>query len=425
MNILITSVGNKTNLIKYFRRALFNEGGGKIFGADTSVLNNARHFVDEFICSPSTTVVDQYREWLFSLIESHEISLIIPSRDGELALMASVKQEVFDRFNCRIVISDLDIVHTCLDKERFSDWCCQNNFLVPDSYRIAQVMKEHLPLFIKPKTGSGSRGVLKIASWPQWEAIKKDIDESFIVQSYIEAPEYTIDVYSDFTKKVRAVIPRARLMTQSGESINARVELDETIIDAARRLAEMLGLTGLNTLQCFYDGRQVVMSELNLRFGGGFTLAVEAGAEAPLWLIKEAIGKPLDIDVASFTQGLEMLRIQKDIYVHPNVPELVGNPAKDLKVYCFDLDGTICTESCAYDKAVPVERVVKKVNELYRQGHKIIIATARGAASGVCWRALVEQQLKSWGVLYHEIKMGKPYADYYVDNKAVDILEFV
>jgi carbamoyl-phosphate synthase large subunit len=425
MNVLITSVGNKTNLIKYFRRALFNAGGGQIIGADTSVLNNARHFLDEFICSPSSSAADDYRFWLFELIESHKIDLIVPSRDGELAVLASMKQEVFERFSCRIAVNDLDIVGTCLDKDRFSVWCRQHNFLVPDSYGIEQVEENNLPIFIKPKTGSGSRDVLKVEAWAQWQAVKQDIDESFIIQSFIESPEYTIDVYSDHSSQVRAVIPRARLMTHAGESINARVELDNTLIESAARLAQALGLTGLNTLQCFYDGRHVVMSELNLRFGGGFTLAVEAGADSPLWLIQEAMGKTLDIDTTRFINGLEMLRIQKDIFLPPKAIDSTEVPEKHLKVYCFDLDGTICTENCAYDKAVPIESVVRRVNQLYQQGHKIIIATARGAASGTCWRSLVEQQLACWGVLYHEIKMEKPYADYYVDNKAVDILEFI
>lgn len=425
MNILITSIGNKTNLIKYFRRALFNECGGKIYGADSSVLNNARHFVDDFFRSPSTSAAEHYRTWLYDLIEAQNINLIIPSRDGELALMASIKQEVLDRFNCRIVVNDSYVVDTCLDKSRFSDWCRQNNFIVPESYRHDQVSKERLPLFVKPKYGTGSRGVLKIDTWCQWESVKQDLNETFIVQRYINAPEYTIDVYSDLAEQVRAVIPRERVITHSGESINARVDLDGTIIKEARRLAQTLRLTGHNTLQCFYDGQNVVMSELNLRFGGGFTLAIEAGADAPLWLVQEASGKSLDVDVSSFTQGLEMLRIQKDIFVLPKEGPKVGNADKSVKVYCFDLDGTICTESCDYENAVPVDSVVKKVNQLYQQGHKIIIATARGAASGVCWRSLVEQQLDRWGVLYHEIQMGKPYADYYVDNKAVDILEFV
>ena len=36
-----------------------------------------------------------------------------------------------------------------------------------------------------------------------------------------------------------------------------------------------------------------------------------------------------------------------------------------------------------------------------------------------------EKQLNDWGVKYHNLIMGKPYADYYIDNKAVDVLDWV
>ena len=31
---------------------------------------------------------------------------------------------------------------------------------------------------------------------------------------------------------------------------------------------------------------------------------------------------------------------------------------------------------------------------------------------------LFEKQLKDWGCKYHELIMGKPHADYFIDDKA-------
>ena len=58
-------------------------------------------------------------------------------------------------------------------------------------------------------------------------------------------------------------------------------------------------------------------------------------------------------------------------------------------VYCFDLDGTICslTENNNYPNAVPMVDMVEAVNKL-AQNHRIIIFTARGASSGIDWREL-------------------------------------
>ena len=94
------------------------------------------------------------------------------------------------------------------------------------------------------------------------------------------------------------------------------------------------------------------------------------------------------------------------------------------KTYCIDIDGTLCTETCAYEDAQPIKKVIDKINKLYKD-NTIILNTARGASSRYDWKPLTEQQLKKWGVKYHNLIMGKPYADYYIDNKAVDILEWI
>jgi hydroxymethylpyrimidine pyrophosphatase-like HAD family hydrolase len=45
--------------------------------------------------------------------------------------------------------------------------------------------------------------------------------------------------------------------------------------------------------------------------------------------------------------------------------------------YCFDFDGTLCTNTEGdYENAKPLHKRIEKVNELYAQGHKIIIFTA-------------------------------------------------
>jgi glycerol-3-phosphate cytidylyltransferase len=90
--------------------------------------------------------------------------------------------------------------------------------------------------------------------------------------------------------------------------------------------------------------------------------------------------------------------------------------------YCFDLDETICAtpSSRKYDEAVPYNKVIERINELYCGGHEITIFTARGSSSGIDHRELNLQQLNSWGVKYHKlIDKGKPSYDLFVDDKAI------
>ena len=95
-------------------------------------------------------------------------------------------------------------------------------------------------------------------------------------------------------------------------------------------------------------------------------------------------------------------------------------------IYCFDLDGTLCnTVNGVYEKSSPLYNRIKKVNNLYEEGHHIIIETARGSVTGVNWFELTKSQLDEWGVKYHELRTGvKKYADYYIDDKAVKDKDF-
>ena len=100
----------------------------------------------------------------------------------------------------------------------------------------------------------------------------------------------------------------------------------------------------------------------------------------------------------------------------------------DKKIFAFDVDGTLCTlteGAGGYLYAKPYLDIIKKVNELYLEGHYIKIFTARGCNSGKDWTEETKKQLKEWGVLYHELVMGKkPHFDILVDDKVINIKDW-
>jgi len=90
--------------------------------------------------------------------------------------------------------------------------------------------------------------------------------------------------------------------------------------------------------------------------------------------------------------------------------------------YCFDIDGIICTlEGTAYEKAKPKPEVIDAINRLYNEGHEILFYTARGFETGIDWANITLNQFKEWGLKWHDIYLNKPAADFYIDDKFVDI----
>ena len=101
--------------------------------------------------------------------------------------------------------------------------------------------------------------------------------------------------------------------------------------------------------------------------------------------------------------------------------------------YVFDIDGTICSHaSPRYKNAEPFKERIKKINTLYNEGHTIICYTARGMGRHKNnmmlaiqdFYELTANQLKEWGVKYHHLFLGKPSADFYIDDKGIRDSDF-
>lgn len=89
------------------------------------------------------------------------------------------------------------------------------------------------------------------------------------------------------------------------------------------------------------------------------------------------------------------------------------------KTYCFDIDGTLCTNTFGdYKNAKPIKERIELINKLFFEGNRIKLLTARGSSTGVDWRELTELQLKTWKVNYHSLDFGKIDADIFIDDKA-------
>ena len=91
--------------------------------------------------------------------------------------------------------------------------------------------------------------------------------------------------------------------------------------------------------------------------------------------------------------------------------------------FVFDIDGVIAVkrEDLDYSAAEPDKKMIEVINRLYGWGNEIILFTARGYVTGKDWKNVTREQMERWGVKYHELHMGKPNADYYVDNKMLEM----
>lgn len=97
------------------------------------------------------------------------------------------------------------------------------------------------------------------------------------------------------------------------------------------------------------------------------------------------------------------------------------------QTFVFDIDGVIAHLSPGnnYALAKPNFEIINKINELSDAGHYVVLFTARGSKTGTDWQSITEIQMKEWGVKFNEIRFGKPFADYYVDDRMLSVNELL
>lgn len=85
--------------------------------------------------------------------------------------------------------------------------------------------------------------------------------------------------------------------------------------------------------------------------------------------------------------------------------------------YVIDIDGTVAEELPTFQRclAKPLPGAVESINKLYDNGHKIIFYSARS------WNEYeaTEDWLKRYGFKYHQLILGKPAGDFWIDDRAI------
>ncbi|MCC8189565.1 MAG: acylneuraminate cytidylyltransferase family protein [Planctomycetes bacterium] len=107
--------------------------------------------------------------------------------------------------------------------------------------------------------------------------------------------------------------------------------------------------------------------------------------------------------------------VKADLFLTVQAALRSGKPLK----LCFDIDGIIAekTSDNNYARARPLLDNIGIINVLYDRGHHVMLYTARGSEIGLDWKAVTTAQMQEWGVRYHELRLGKPNADLYIDDK--------
>ena len=288
--VLVTGAGGPAGLA--VMKSL-NAAGMTIYAADIDPYAAGLYHVPEQrrVLLPPGARAD-FVESVLAVCLRARIAVVVPTVDAELLPLAAARGS-FERAGVKLVMASEATLDVCLDKWALY-WQCAGSVRVPDTVLVDaefDVNGPALPAIVKPRSGSGSRGVRIVESRSDLEQLPRD--ETLIVQEYLPGPEYSLDVLATAAGRVIAVVPRSRLKVDSGIAVTGRTLHDPRLEKIGREVAELIGLTSVANVQVKEDSDGApALLEVNPRFPGSMPLTMASGVDMPALAVAEALGAP-------------------------------------------------------------------------------------------------------------------------------------
>ncbi|MEU3297048.1 ATP-grasp domain-containing protein [Streptomyces longwoodensis] len=168
-----------------------------------------------------------------------------------------------------------ETVRICSDKREFASRLSRDTrFRTPRSFSADDLQSDLLPaarVFVKTRSGSGGADSMVCSSQPELDAwLARNPDG--LVQEVLTGQEFSADcLYTG--SGLPLVVPRRRLRTRSGMSTVTETFQDPELEQLIAELLQELHVVGPSCVQGFLQPDGIVLTEVNVRFGGGCAAA--------------------------------------------------------------------------------------------------------------------------------------------------------
>lgn len=329
LNLLLTSVGRRSYLVKYFKQAL--NGNGKVFVANSSPQSPAFQVADGSVVTP-LIYDDEYIPFLLKYCREKKICAIISLFDIDLPILAKHK-ELFKKNGVNVIVSDYDVIKICNDKYFTYNFLMQNDLNAPSTYIDINKAKSDIksgklnfPLFVKPRWGMGSISVFEASNIDELEVFYRkvkrelknsylkyesaiDIDNAVLIQEKLKGQEFGLDVINDLYGKYQNTIVKKKLAMRSGETDCAVTVDNENLRKIGKKLSILLKHIANLDVDVFMVDEEPYILEINARFGGGYPFSHMAGVNLPKAIVEWLRGN----NVENLLDAKSGVMCQKDI----------------------------------------------------------------------------------------------------------------
>ena len=320
MNILMCSVGRRGELLKNFRSSL--SMGSKIIATDLSPYAPALYFADKQYLVPRIDDPN-YMDTILDICKKEHINAVTTFIDPEIEILAK-NREKFTELGVEVLAPYEETAALCFNK--------YSMFKHLQSVGIPTVMtwgtleefdearkegKVDFPVFVKPRTGSGSVGARRVYSYEILAESMKE-DPSLIIQELMDCEDLDADVYIDtITHEAVAAFSKRKIETRIGGASKTISFKDEKLFAFISEIVKTLKFNGPVDMDFFYRDGQYYLSEVNPRVGGAYLHAYGAGVDFIKLIERNLKGEANIPNFGDYDEGVVMMMYDSVVIRRP------------------------------------------------------------------------------------------------------------
>ncbi|SHN51783.1 carbamoyl-phosphate synthase large subunit [Butyrivibrio hungatei DSM 14810] len=294
MNILFCSVGRRCELLKDFRKTLGDKV--RIVVTDNSPYAPALAFSDVSYKVPLITD-ENYIPMILDICKKEKINAITTLIDPEISILADHRAE-FEALGVEVLAPYKETADLCFDKYEMFKYLSEKGVRTVKTYGTFEDFdkdykegKISLPVFVKPRTGSGSVGARRVESY---ELLKEVMERSpeLIIQELMTGKDMDADLYVDTVSgEVIAIFSKKKISTTIGGANKTISFKDEKLFEFVKDAMKVFKFNGPLDMDLFFQNGEYYLSEINPRFGGAYLHAYGAGVDFPSFIYRNVMEK--------------------------------------------------------------------------------------------------------------------------------------
>ena len=313
MNYLMLSVGRRGELMKDFRASM--EGGSRLIATDNSPYAPALYFADKRYIVPRIDA-PEYMNEILDICKVEKINAVTTFIDPEIMLLAE-NRERFAEIGVEVLAPYTETAKLCFDKYEMFKYLRSCGIRTAATWGTFDEVKAaldvgevELPIFVKPRTGSGSIGARKVLDLETLHAAFEQ-NPSLIAQELMEGEDcfdLDADVYVDtISHKPVAIFSKRKISTTIGGANKTISFKDPKLFDFVREFLINFKFNGPIDVDFFYKNEEYYLSEVNPRFGGAYLHAYGAGVDFIKFIDKNLRGEENEEQIGNYEEGVVMM----------------------------------------------------------------------------------------------------------------------